>query len=99
MARRHPEPTGVVEVPVFRDLDPVLTVGGIADYFGVSKQLAAKWSRESKDFPAKFANPGSGTVYLTADVIAWGRRHERARAGGPRPAGDPRPPSVRKPTD
>lgn len=98
MARKHPEPTGAVEVPTYRDVDPVLTVGAIGDYFGVSKQLAAKWARESKDFPGAFASPPSGALYVTADVIAWGQRHERKRAEGPREAGDPRPPSVRKPS-
>lgn len=96
MARKHPDPVGALEVPTYRDIDPVLTVGGVGDYYGVSKGLAAKWARESPDFPEPFARPGSGALYVTADVIDWGRRHERKRAEGPRPIGDPRPPSARK---
>lgn len=96
MPRRHPDPVDMVAVPVFRDLDPVLSVGAIGDYFGVSKGLASKWVRESPDWPSPFATPPSGTLYLTAEVIEWGKRHERKRAEGPRDAGDPRPPSVRK---
>jgi hypothetical protein len=99
MPRKHPEPVATVEVPVYHarsELEPILSVSGVGDYFGVSKGLAAKWVRESPDFPEVFARPGSGSVYLTAEVISWGERHERPRAGGPREAGDPRPPSVRK---
>lgn len=99
MARKHPEPQGTYVVPSYaprEKLDPVLTVGGIGDYFGVSKGLAAKWARESADFPEVFARPGSGAIYVTAEVIEWGKAHERKRAEGPRQAGDPRPPSVRK---
>jgi hypothetical protein len=96
MPRKHPEPVGKVTVPVYRDLDPAMTVGGFADYFGVKKQLVAKWARESPDWPSPFATPTSGAIYLTAEVIAWADRHERKRAEGPRPAGDARPPSVQK---
>ena len=98
MARKHPAPIGSIQVPVFRDLDPVLSVGAIGDYFGVSKGLASKWARESPDFPEVFAKPPSGALYVTAEVIAWGVRHERKRSEGPRPIGDPRLPSVRKAT-
>jgi hypothetical protein len=94
--RKHPEPVGVAEVSVYRDLPPILSVGGISDYFGVSKQLAAKWARESPDWPAPFAEVPAGSMYLTSEVIAWGERHERKRAEGPRPSGDPRPPSAVK---
>jgi hypothetical protein len=85
-----------VTLATYRDVDPVLTVGGIAAYFGVDRQLAAKWARESRDFPEPFAHPPAGAVYATQDVIAWGERHERRRSEGPRPAGDPRPPSARR---
>src|SRR4051794_17978652 len=99
MARRHPEPVGAVEVPTYRDLAPVMGVGSVADYYGVSKQLAAKWARESRDWPDPFAvlsTRGAGTLWRTVDVIEWGKRHERKRAEGPRDAGDPRPPSQRR---
>lgn len=95
MARRHPEPTGELALPTYRDLDPILGVGGIGDYYGVSKGLAAKWARGA-DFPEPIAQPRSGALYRTADVIAWGVAHERKRGEGPRAAGDPRPPSVAK---
>jgi hypothetical protein len=94
MPRRHPDPVGAVKVPTYRDLDPVLSVSAVAAYYGVTKGLASKWARERSDWPAPFATPPSGALYLTADVIAWGQTNERKRAEGPRPAGDPRPPSV-----
>lgn len=105
MPRKHPEPTGTVELDTYRDLDPVLTVGGVAAYFGVTKQLAAKWARVSPDWPEPFAytqppQPGeekrSGALYRTTDVIAWAKAHERRRAEGPREPNDPRPPSAKK---
>lgn len=96
MARRHPEPTGTVEVSLYADLDPVLSIGGVADYYGVKKQLAAKWAREMTDWPSPFATPRSGALYRTDQIIAWGVKHERRRAEGPRPSGDTRPPSVQK---
>lgn len=95
MAKRHPEPVGAVEVPTYRGLDPVMTVGAAADYFGVKKQLVARWATRG-DWPSPFAAPRSGALYLTADVIAWGKANERGRAEGPREAHDPRPPSAQK---
>lgn len=95
MPRRHPEPTGIIEVAIYRDVDPVLTVGGIAEYFGVQKQLVARWARR-EDWPEPFAKPTSGALYLTAHIIEWGRVNERRRGEGPRDSHDPRPPSVRR---
>lgn len=94
MPRQHARPTGEVTVPTYRDLDPVVTVSGIADYFGVSKPLANKWTMTSDDFPEPLARLPTGAIYVTADVIEWGRRHERQRGGGPRARGDNRPPSI-----
>jgi hypothetical protein len=96
MPRKHPDPVDALTLPTFRDLDPVLSIGGVAAYFGVSKVLASRWARESKDWPAPIAKPPSGTLYATAAVIEWGKAHERPRGGGPREAGDPTPPSQRK---
>lgn len=95
MPRRHPEPTGAVEVPVYRDVDPVMSVGAVADYFGVKKQLVARWATRP-DWPSPFATPRSGALYLTADVVEWGKANERPRGGGPRASHDPRPPSAQR---
>jgi hypothetical protein len=95
MARRHPEPTGAIEVPVFRDVEPVLSVSGVADYFEVSKQLVARWAKRP-DWPSPFARPPSGALYRTADVIEWAKANERKRGEGPRASHDPRPPSAQK---
>lgn len=95
MAQSHARPIGTVELDRYADLDPVLSISGVAAYFGVSKMLASKWSRESGDWPAPFATPPSGALYATSDVIEWGKVHERARGGGPRESGDPTPPSAR----
>lgn len=96
MARRHPQPTGSVEVPTYRDLDPVLSVGGVAEYFGVQKQLVARWAKRD-DWPEPFATPATGALYLTVHVIEWGKANERGREAGPRETHDPRPPSVQRP--
>lgn len=77
---------------------PIMGLGEIADYYGVSRQLAAKWSRTHEDFPEPLAVLKMGPVWRTEDVLEYGRRRERKRGEGPRPAGDPRPPSARKKT-
>jgi|SRR4051812_6344958 hypothetical protein len=94
--REHPEPVSSVTLATYDDVDPVLSIGGVAVYFDVTKGLAAKWTLSS-DWPEPFAEPPSGTLYVTSEVIAWGKAHERSRDGGPREGGDPRPPSRRGP--
>lgn len=73
---------------------PIMGVGDVAEYYGVSKQLAAKWAREWPDWPKPYAVVKAGTFYRTEDVRAVCAAHERRKNEGPRPAGDPRPPSV-----
>lgn len=79
-----------------RKLPPILGVSEVADLYGVSRQLAMKWSRQSKDWPSPFAVLKAGTFWTTDDVLAWGKRHERKPGEGPRATGDPRPPSARR---
>lgn len=75
---------------------PGMGIGEVAEYFGVKRQLAHKWSRTHSDFPAPWFTLATGPVYRRQDIAAYGRRHERRRGEGPRPAGDPRPPSARR---
>lgn len=69
-------------------------VGDVAKYYGVSKQLVAKWARTWPDWPKPYAALSAGTFWRTEDVKAVCDAHERRKGQGPRPAGDPRPPSV-----
>jgi hypothetical protein len=73
---------------------PVLGLSDVADLFGVSRQLAAKWVRTWPDWPEPYADLRAGKVWRTEDILAVGERHERKPGEGPRPAGDPRPPSA-----
>lgn len=61
----------------------------------MSRQLASQWTAKP-DWPEPFAKVKAGTFWRTDEVLAWGDRHERKPGQGPRPAGDPRPPSVQK---
>lgn len=54
----------------------------IADYYAISRQLAAKWTSRS-DFPAPLAELRQGKVWDMAAVITWGSRHGRVKGGGP----------------
>lgn len=90
----HPEPVGSVTLPTYADLGPLMSVSDVAAYFGVTKSLAAQWTRGG-DWPEPIAKLSSGAVYATGAVIAWGKAHERSRGGGPREAGDPTLPSRR----
>lgn len=54
----------------------------IADYYAISRQLAAKWTRRS-DFPAPLAKLAQGKVWDAAEVTAWGERHNRRQGAGP----------------
>ena len=81
-----------------RKLPPVMGLGEIADLYGVSRQLAANWARQHADFPEPLARLKMGPVWTTEDVLAYGERHERTPGEGPRPSGDPRPPSAQRPT-
>lgn len=66
----------------------------IAQHYGVSKQLAHKWTRRS-DFPEPIAGPdhptnplSMGSVWDFEAVKRWGKRHGRKAGEGPRaPAG------------
>jgi hypothetical protein len=73
---------------------PILGLSDIADVYGVSRQLAAKWARTWKDWPEPFAELRAGKFWRTEEVLAVGERHERMPGEGPREAGDPRPPSI-----
>lgn len=76
-------------------LPPILGTSDVGSLFGVSRQLAHKWTK-SADWPEPFAVVQAGTFWHTKDVLAWAKRHERKPGEGPRPSGDPRPPSVAK---
>jgi hypothetical protein len=80
--------------PILRQ--PILGVSDVAEVFGVSKQLAAKWARTWGDWPEPFAEVRAGTFWRTEDVLEVTKRHERTPGEGPRPTGDPRPPSVQR---
>lgn len=79
-----------------KKLPPLMGLAEIADYFAVSRSLASKWSKTHDDFPEPVVTLRMGPIWKTEDVIEYGRRHERKPGEGPRPAGDPRPPSAAK---
>jgi hypothetical protein len=75
---------------------PLMGLTEVANLYGVSRQLAKKWTVTSPDFPEPVVELAAGKVWDTDAILAWGKRHEREPGAGPRQAGDPRPPSVQK---
>lgn len=64
MARRNP---------------PIMGMTEIANYYGASRQLVNKW-RQASDFPAPYVHLSMGTVWLTEDILAWGKRKGKRKA-------------------
>lgn len=60
-----------------------VAVTEIANYFGISRQLANRWAQRD-DFPAPVAHLSVGRVWELEDVIAWARTWEPAARRLPR---------------
>jgi hypothetical protein len=69
-------------------LPPIMGLSEIADYFGVSRQLARKWTATHDDFPAPYVELRMGKTWRTSEVLAYGKRRGRQQGAGPRPSGD-----------
>lgn len=57
----------------------------MAGYYGVSRQLARKWTLRS-DFPEPLAELAMGKVWEADRIKRWARKHGRRRGSGPRHA-------------
>jgi hypothetical protein len=79
---------------VVPNLPPIMGLTEVANYAGVSRQLAKKWTATWGDWPAPYAVLAAGNIWQTDDVKDVLKRHERTPGAGPRAVGDPRPPSV-----
>ena len=78
-------------------LPRLLGLSEVAAYFGVSRQLAQKWTSRRDGlypFPAPVAGPGHpknplsmGNLWTEAQVREWAKASGRKKGQGPLPAG------------
>lgn len=55
--------------------DKLMGLTEMAEYFGISRQLANAWSKERIGFPEPVQRLRMGSVFRAVDVQAYAKRH------------------------